>query len=283
MDDIVNEAQKLADNGCIELTLLGQNVNSYGNYWSGLNNTKGLDNKVTKDKCFHNANKNINHFVELLRRISDIKELKRILFISSHPKDMSDDLIKLVGERENLCKYIHLPVQAGDNEVLKSMNRHYTREEYLELVQKIRKWIADVTLTTDLIVGFPGETKEQFEQSVDLFRQCKYDMAFIAEYSPRPKTAAYKLKDDVSKAEKHRRKKFLNDEVLAVTALANSQKLVGKTIPVLITRAKKDGELIGYTEGMKQVHIHGDKKMIGQILPIKITEAMSWALVGVII
>ncbi|HPN67551.1 MAG TPA: tRNA (N6-isopentenyl adenosine(37)-C2)-methylthiotransferase MiaB [bacterium] len=279
MDDVVNEAQNLANNGCLELTLLGQNVNSYGNDWKKINTQQGEKHAAEK-QIFGNQNKNINHFVELLRKISDIKKLKRILFISSHPKDMSDELIKLVAERDNLCKYIHLPVQAGDNEVLQRMNRQYTREEYLALVNKIRKWIPNVTLTTDLIVGFPGETKKQFEQSVDLFWQCQYDMAFIAEYSPRPKTAACKLKDDVSKAEKHRRKKFLNDEVLAVTALANSQKLVGKTIPVLITRAKQDGKLIGYTEGMKQVHIQGDKKMIGQILPIKISKVMSWALEG---
>lgn len=265
MADILEEARKLADSGCVDLTLLGQNVNSY------INQKSKIKNQKTK-----------NNFVELLKNISNIEKLKRIFFISSHPKDMSENLIKLVASRDNLCNYIHLPVQAGDNEILKKMNRHYTREQYFELVAKIRKIIPGVALTTDLIVGFPGETEEQFEQSVDLFKKCKFDMAFIAEYSPRPKTAAANLNDDVPKAEKHRRKKFLNDEVLAVTALENNQKLEGKILPVLISRTTKNG-LIGLTEGLKQVHIKGDKKMIGQILPIKIVKAMAWALNGEII
>ncbi len=358
MADVINEAKILAENGCIDLTLLGQNVNSYkchpelGSESSSASSDSGSQKKITNyqlpitnkipnskfqipnetylssssrmseadidngdpENKYQISNKSHgspilhpgirrtgsldklakrppklgggselnNSFVELLRRVSDIKELKRIFFISSHPKDMSEELISLVASRDNLCNYIHLPVQAGDNEILKKMNRHYTREQYLDLVAMIRNTIPNVSLTTDLIVGFPGESEKQFEQSVDLFRRCKFDMAFIAEYSPRPKTAAANLKDNVPKAEKHRRKKFLNDEVLAVSALENNKKLEGKIIPVLISRANKNG-LIGLTEGLKQVHIKGDKKMIGQILPIKIVKAMKWALEGRVI
>ncbi|MFA4930326.1 MAG: tRNA (N6-isopentenyl adenosine(37)-C2)-methylthiotransferase MiaB [Patescibacteria group bacterium] len=256
--DIIAEAEQLAKDGCVELTLLGQNVNSYGNDW--------------------HEGKNENDFVDLLRQISDIAELKRIYFISSHPKDMSDELIKLVGERANLCNYIHLPIQAGSNEIIRKMNRKYTREDYLVLVDKIKKWIPDVTITTDLIVGFPGETREQFAESVDIFERVQFDMAFIAQYSPRPKTAASKLEDDVSQAEKKKRKYWLN-EVLGKIILAKNKKLVGQIIDVLVHKYQR-GRLVAYTEGLKPVHLEGKKELIGKLIPVKITKAMDWGLEG---
>lgn len=254
--DILQEANKLAESGCIELTLLGQNVNSYGNDW-------------------HDG-KNKNDFVDLLRQISDIQEFKRIYFISSHPKDMSDDLIKLVGQRDNLCNYIHLPLQAGSNEIISKMNRKYTREDYLQLVEKIWKWIPDVTITTDLIVGFPEETKEQFEESVDMFKRVKYDMAFIAEYSPRPKTAASKLEDDISRTEKKRRKYQLN-EVLGEIILEKNKKLIGEKIEVLVHKWQR-GKLVAYTEGLRPVHLEGGKDLIGKIVEVEVVKAMDWGL-----
>lgn len=270
MADIVAEAKRLAAAGCIELTLLGQNVNSYG--------VEGQRSKVKG----HNHNvkhKNNNAFVKLLRAVSDIKQLKRIYFISSHPKDMSDTLIKLVGERENLANYIHLPIQSGDDNILKVMNRHYTRADYLKLIKKIRKCIPGVAIVTDVIVGFPGETEEQFANTCRVFAEVGYDMAFIAEYSPRPKTAAAKLVDDVPRVVKKRRKRILNDDYLMKSALANNRKLVEQTVPVLFHRKKRDG-YIGYTEGLKQVHVKSNGNLVGQLLPVKITRALKWGLEG---
>ncbi|MBU0647588.1 tRNA (N6-isopentenyl adenosine(37)-C2)-methylthiotransferase MiaB [Patescibacteria group bacterium] len=256
--DILKEVGKLVEDGCIELTLLGQNVNSYGNDWYG--------------------GKNKNDFVDLLKKISDRKKLKRIFFISSHPKDMSDDLIKLVVSRDNLCNYIHLPLQAGDNEILQKMNRKYTREEYLKLARKIKKWIPEVVITTDAIVGFPGETKEQFEKSVDIFRKVQFDMAYIGEYSPRPKTAASKLDDNVAREEKKRRKRVLND-VLEENNLKKNHELNGKKLTVLFNKYFK-GKLIGHTEGLKQVHVEGAKKYVGELVLVKIKKGLKWGLEG---
>jgi len=275
MADIVAEAKQLAENGCIELTLLGQNVNSYAPQIQ----------KAKSKKQSHNlkpGNVRKNSFVDLLEAISDIKQLKRIYFISSHPKDMSDELIKLVGERENLANYIHLPIQSGDDEILRAMNRHYTRADYMKLIEKIRRHIPGAAIVTDVIVGFPGETDEQFDNTCRVFDKVGYDMAFIAEYSPRPKTAAAKLEDDVPRSVKKRRKKILNDDYLMKSALANNEKLVGQTVMVLFHRKNK-GEYIGYTEGMKQVHVKSDVNIIGQLLPVKITQALKWGLEGKIV
>lgn len=257
MKDILEEAKGLADNGCIELTLLGQNVNSYGS-----------------------EGKSDNKFVELLDKISDIEGLKRIFFISSHPKDMSKELIDLVASRENLCKYIHLPLQSGDNEVLKKMNRHYTQDDYLKLAQKIKDKIPGAVISTDVIVGFPGETEEQFANTCYVFKEVGFDMAYISEYSPRPKTIAYKLKDDVSKKIKGNRKRILNDEYLAVSSLNNKKKLIGQKLKVLVNRMNKKGDLVGYTQGLQQVHFMGTKDLVGKLIDVKIAEAFTWGMRG---
>ncbi len=263
-EDIIQEVKKLIENGCIELILLGQNVNSYGQ------DLKKLDPKL-KDK---------NLFVELLKQISDIKQLKRILFISSHPKDMSNDLIDLVASRDNLCKYIHLPLQSGDNEILKRMNRHYTQKDYLKLAKKIKDRIPGVVISTDVIVGFPGETDEQFANSCKVFKEVGYDMAYISEYSPRPKTIAAKMKDDVPNAVKAKRKKILNDEYLAVSSLENKKRLLKKVIPVLVSKINRNGKLVAYTQGLQQVHLEGEKNLIGKLIDVKITEIFTWGMKG---
>lgn len=274
MANILSEARTLADNGCIELTLLGQNVNSY---------ISQIQNAKVKGQIHNLKPKKANHkkcdFVDLLKKISDIKQFKRIYFISSHPKDMSDELIKLVGERENLANYIHLPVQSGDDDILRAMNRHYTRADYMKLIAKIRKHIPGVSITTDVIVGFPGETEKQFMNTCRVLAEAQFDMAFIAEYSPRPKTTAAKLTDNVPKSVKKRRKKILNDDYLMKSALANNKKLLNNTIPVMIQRVK-NRKLVGATEGLKQVHLEGNRKLIGRIIDVKITKAMSWGLEG---
>jgi len=277
MGDIVKEAKMLAERGCIELTLLGQNVNSYVRQTQ----SSGLKAQNHSSKPF---NQEKNDFVDLLENISNIKKLKRIYFISSHPKDMSDELIQLVSERENLANYIHLPVQSGDDKILKAMNRHYTRRDYLNLIKKIRQKIPDVTLTTDVIVGFPGETEKAFENTCRVFEKAKFDMAFIAQYSPRPKTAAAKMIDDVPANVKKKRKRILNDDYLMKSALENNHKLLHCEIPVLI-HCKKSGHWIGFSEGLKQVHLPAGagENLTGKILSVKITRALSWGLEGEII
>jgi tRNA-2-methylthio-N6-dimethylallyladenosine synthase len=179
--EIIREVKKLVKKSYKEIWLLGQNVNSYPN------------------------------FPDLLRKINALPGDFKIHFMSSHPKDFSDDLIKAIGECKKVSKEIHLPVQSGNNEILKKMNRPYTVNHYKKLVRKIRKAIPDIKLSTDVIVGFPGETKKQFQDTVKLFKEIKFDKAYISRYSPRPGTPASKLKDNVAPLEKKRRWKILDE------------------------------------------------------------------------
>jgi len=194
-EEIICEVKKLVKHGYKEIWLLGQNVNSYG-----------IDRRSTQISTQINADIN---FAKLLRMINDIPGKFRIRFTSSHPKDFSDDLIKAMAECKKVAKYLNLPVQSGDDKILKKMNRSYTVKQYKNLVKRIRKKIPDINLSTDVIVGFPGETKKQFENTVKLFKEIKYDIAYINKYSPRSGTAAAKLKDNVSIQEKKRREKTL--------------------------------------------------------------------------
>ncbi len=255
-EDIINEVKDLANKGYKEITLIAQNVNSY---------------KVKSKKL------KVVDFSKLLRLINDIPGEFWVRFATSHPKDMSDELIETIAECERVCEHVHLPAQAGDDKVLKAMNRKYTREEYLILIKKIRQccndkmpfgyksnpklkifnsnnWVAPVSITTDIIVGFPGETKEQFENTVKLFKEVKFDMAYIARYSPRPGTAAAKLKDNVPKQEKKRREAALM-KILRKTALENNKKYIGKTVKVLVEKKGKDGDWFGKTRTFKNVKI----------------------------
>lgn len=259
--DVVKEAELLAKKGCLQITLLGQNVNSYGSDWS-------LDKKP--------------HFVELLEKVANIKGLQRIYFISSHPKDMSEDLLKVISKYDNLCKYIHLPLQAGDNQVLKNMNRHYTGEDYFKLVEKIKKYLPSAAISTDIIVGFPGETKTQFLKSAEVFKHVQFDMAFISEYSPRPQSVAFQIKDNVTHQEKVRRKYVLN-ELLTESSLVKNTQLLNTIQPILVTQSKKDNILIGYTEGLKQVHFSGSTSLIGKIIKVKIIKSFPWGMKGEVI
>ena len=244
--DIVGDVKKAVASGIKEIWLLGQTVNSYEN-----GNVK-----------FH----------DLLRLINDIDGDFWIRFTSPHPKDFSDELIKAMAECKKFAHYINLPVQSGNNAVLKRMGRPYTVGHYKKLVGKIRKAIPNIAISTDVIVGFPGETRKQFEDTKKLFEEIKFDMAFISEYSPRPKTAAAKMfKDDVSHKEKESRKNELN-EILKKTALENNQKLVGKTVKVLN----------GRTEGNKPIEL--DKKYSkNNFVSAKITKANIWSLKGKLI
>ncbi len=249
-EEIICEIKKLIKQGCKEIWLLGQNVNSYSDI----------------------------SFLQLLRKINDIPGKFWIRFTSSHPKDFSEELIKTMKDCKKVTPYLNLPVQTGDDEILKKMNRPYSTTRYKNIIKKVRKEIPNICLSTDVIVGFPGETKKQFENTVKLFRKIKYDMAYINKYSLRAGTAAAKLKDNVPAKEKKRREKTLN-EILKQTALANNKKYTGKTIEVLPTNYK-DKFLFGKSFHYKTVKFKGQKNLIGKFAKIKITDALTWGLKG---
>jgi len=257
VEEILNEVKKAVAGGAKEIWLLGQTVNSYK---SNLKTQKS--NLKTKEV----------KFAELLRLINKIEGDFWIRFTSPHPKDFSDDLIKAMAECEKFAHYINLPVQSGNNTVLKRMGRPYTAGHYKNLVKKIRKAMPDIAISTDVIVGFPGETKKQFEDTKKLFEEIKFDMAFISEYSPRPKTVAAKMfEDNVPHKEKEVRKNELN-EILKKTALKNNKKLIGKTVKVLN----------GRTEGNKPIEIDNNPPK-NKFALAKITKANVWSLKGEVI
>lgn len=274
--EILKEVKNALKNGAKEIWLLGQNVNSYG------------VQRETDAKQNTKLTRKIN-FAELLKMVNDIPGNFWIRFTSPHPSDFSDELIETMARCKKITPYLNLPVQSGDNEILKRMNRGYTVKEYKAIVKKIREKFESirdgiekqVSISTDAIVGFPGETKRQFENTVKLFKKIKFDMAYIAEYSPRPVTAAAKLKDDVSIAEKKRRQKVIND-ILKKTALENNKKFIGKTIEVLAENCK-NRFLIGKSRHYKTVQFKEEKDLIGQFARVKITDVLTWGLKGEII
>ena len=257
--EIIKEIKALVKNGYQEITLLGQNVNSYS------------DGKV--------------NFSKLLKKVDAIPGNFRIFFISNHPKDVDDEMIESVTFCKKVCECFHLPLQAGSDEVLRKMNRKYTAKDYLKIVNKIKKSFEKnkpgklFAITTDIIVGFPGETKKQFEESAKLMRKAKYDMVYFGQFSPRTGTAAWKMKDNVSKAEKARREKYLN-EILKKTTFENNKNYVGKILEVLIEK-EENGFYYGKTRTMKNVKILAtEKNLVGKILNVKIIKANAWNLEG---
>ena len=244
---ILDEAKALRDDGVKEITLLGQNVNSYEGGGS--------------------------HFAELLYQLDQL-EIPRIRFMTSHPKDISDELIACYGELKHLCKQLHLPVQAGNDRILKAMNRRYTREAYIEKVRKIRAVCPDIGLSSDIIVGFPGETLEEFEDTLSLVDVVRFDAAYTFIYSPRPGTIAARMPDDTPYEEKSRRIQRLIDRQQQITTeVCNS--LVGSVADVLIddVSARDAQQLGGKTERGHQVNFDAPREMIGQIRPVLITSA----------
>jgi tRNA-2-methylthio-N6-dimethylallyladenosine synthase len=248
--EIKKEIKDLVQKDYKEIWLLGQNVNSYK-----------------------------YDFPKLLNEIDKLPGKFWIRFVSSHPKDMSDDLIKVIAQGGHITPYVHLALQSGDNEVLRKMNRHYMSEDYLRLVKKIRKAIPNVFLATDIIVGFPGETRKQFLNTVKVFKQARFDMAYINKYSPREGTASFRMKDDISKAEKEKRAKELN-EILAKIALENNKKLAGRQVEVLIDGRAKDGLCIGKDKSYRSVKVRSGKNLIGQFVRVKIKKAFDYGLEG---
>ncbi|MBZ9572619.1 tRNA (N6-isopentenyl adenosine(37)-C2)-methylthiotransferase MiaB [Patescibacteria group bacterium] len=251
-EEILSEIKQLVKDGYKEIWLLGQNVNSY---------------------IFQNIN-----FPRLLTMVNDIPGDFWIRFTSSHPKDFSDELIGAMAECEKVTPYLNLPVQSGDNEILRKMNRNYKIEDYKKLVKKIRKKIPEITLSTDVIVGFPEETEKQFENTVKLFKEIKYDMAYIAQYSPRPGTAAIKMIDNIPKEEKKQRERTLT-EILKETALIKNKKYIDKTIKVL-PNEYKNSFLIGKSFHYKTLKFKGNKNLIGKFVKVKVIDATPWGLSG---
>ena len=260
-ESIISEIKDLALNGCKEVTLLGQNVNSYG---------KTLERDYS--------------FSDLLKEINDIDGIERIRFMTSHPKDLSDELIESYKTLDKLCNHLHLPIQSGSNKVLKAMNRKYTREDYLKVIDKIKKAVPDVAITTDLIVGFPGESDEDFEETLDLVKHVGYDLAFSYLYSIREGTKAASMENQVPDKIKHERFNKLQ-ETLNPIGLENNQKLIGKEVEVLVEDVSKNNELVlnGRTRCSKLVHFPGDKSLIGKTIKVKIESAKTFTLGGKVV
>lgn len=257
--DIISEIKKLVNEGCSEITLLGQNVNSYG---------KDLNEKIT--------------FAELIRQVNDIEGIRRIRFMTSHPKDLSDELIYAVRDCKHVCKQLHLPFQAGSDRILKQMNRKYTKDEYLAKIQKVRQEVPGIELSTDVIVGFPTETDEDFEETLDVLRRVEFDTIFSFIYSKRKGTPAAKLDFVLSEAEIH--KNF--DRLLKVQNEISKRKndeYVGRTETVLVDGVSKNNMhmLSGRCDSSKIVNFAGDSSLIGKYVDVKITESRTWSLNGV--
>lgn len=256
-EDILKEINELVKDGFKEVTLLGQNVNAYG---KDLYKDYGLG--------------------ELLEDVAKTN-IPRIRFITSHPWDFSDHMIDLIAKYDNIMPSIHLPLQSGSSKILKLMGRRYSKESYLELVQKIKNKIPNISLSTDIIVGFPQETEEDFKETLEVVEICKYDNAFTFIYSPRESTPAAKLKDNITLEEKEKRLYKLNDLVNKYF-LENNKKLIGTTEEVLIEglSEKHNGKYYGYTKSNKLINVIGENIEIGSIVKVEITDAKTWSLDG---
>ncbi len=259
IEEILKEVQELKKQGYMEITLLGQNVNAYG---KDLN--LGYD------------------FATLLEETAKIG-IPRVRFVTSHPWNFTDKMIDVIAKYPNIMPYIHLPIQSGSDEILKKMNRRYTVEEYKKLFDTIKEKVQNVSITTDIIVGFPNETEEDFKRTLDIVNYCKFDGAFTFIFSPRVGTAAALMEDKISKEEKEERLHRLN-EVVNKYSLESNKKYLGKVVEVLITGPSDKGEdkVCGYTDTMKLVNVVGSKDLIGKIVKVKIADAKSFSLDGVV-
>ena len=258
--DILKEIDDLVKKGYSEVTLLGQNVNAYG---------KDLENELS--------------FAGLLEEVAKTG-IKRIRFVTSHPWDFTEEMIDVIAKYPNIMPYIHLPLQSGSNRILKLMGRRYTKEEYLKLFDQIKEKVPNVAVSTDIIVGFPGETKEDFQDTLDVVNYCQYDNAYTFIFSPRVGTPAAKMEDNTSLEEKEERLAKLN-ELVNKYSLEHNESLLNKVVPVLIegVSSKDNSKLYGYTDTMKLVNVEGGKDLIGKIVNVLITDAKSFSLDGKVI
>ena len=256
-EDIINEVKSLKESGYLEVTLLGQNVNAYG--------------------------KDIYEDYNLANLLSDVADtgIDRVRFVTSHPWDFTDEMVDVIAKKDNIMPYIHLPLQSGSDKILKLMNRRYTKEEYLKLYDSIRRKVKNSSVTTDIIVGFPGETEEDFLETLDVVNKCKFDGAFTFAFSARENTPAALMKETVSEEVKMDRLHRLNEVVNKYSNEANA-KMMGSVVKCLVTSlSEKDkNKVCGYTENMKLVNIKGDKSLIGHIVNVKITDTKSFSLDG---
>ncbi len=256
--DILREIERMVEDGVREVMLLGQNVNSYG---------RELEPSVT--------------FAQLLREVAEIDGLERIRFMTPHPKDLSDELIRTIAQTPKICRHIHLPLQSGSSRILKAMNRHYTKEGYLELVDRIRRELPDAAITTDIIVGFPGETEEDFEDTLDVVRRAEFDSAFTFIYSPRVGTPAAGMPDQVPDEVSKRR---FNELLEAVSEGAGKRCGidVGKVLPVLVEEVNaQDGSLVtGRLSNNTLVHFRGGSELIGKMADVKLLESKGFYYIG---
>ena len=266
-EEIVNEVKNLVATGAKEIVLLGQNVNSYG---------------VSKfEGAYCAAEENGMDFADLIYALNEIDGLERIRFMTSHPKDLSDKLIQAFADCEKLCNYIHLPVQSGSSNVLKRMNRKYTKEDYLLLIEKLRKAVPDMAITTDIIVGFPGETEEDFLETMDLIEKVRYDSAFTFIYSIRKDTPAEKYEDQIPEDVKHERFNRLLKRINDISGEINKTYEDSVQL-VLVEGLGKNGSdtFAGRTETSKLVNFEGSEELIGKIVPVRITEGKQFNLKG---
>lgn len=256
--EVLAEIKKLVDKGAKEITLLGQNVNSYG---------KNLQNPIS--------------FASLLRQVNEISGLERIRFMTSHPKDISDELIKTMSECSKLGSYIHLPFQSGSTEILRRMNRRYSKEHYLEIVEKVRKAVPNIHISTDIIVGFPGETEQDFQETLDVCKKARFSAAYTFIYSKRTGTPAAIMDDQVSEEIIKDRFQRLLDTLKPITHEINEAQF-GNTVDVLVEEInnKEGGLLSGRAENNTLVHFSGSEELIGKIIPIKITKNKTFYLLG---
>ena len=258
-EDILKEVKSLKDKGYKEVTLLGQNVNAYG---------KDLELNYTMANLLEDTAKT---------------GIDRVRFVTSHPWDFSSDMIDVIAAYPNIMPYIHLPIQSGSDNILKKTNRRYTISEYKNLFNELKTKIPGVSITTDIIVGFPGETEEDFEKTLEIYNELKYDLAYTFIYSPREGTPAAKIEDNISLKEKEERLQRLN-ALVNKYARENNEKYQDKIVPVLIEGySDKGGKLMGYTDTMKLVNVVGGPSNIGSIVPVRITEVKTWSMEGEVV
>jgi len=257
IEDILKEVKELKDKGYKEITLLGQNVNAYG---------KDLNTDYD--------------FATLLENTAKLG-ISRIRFVTSHPWDFTDKMIDIIAKYENIMPYIHLPLQSGSSNILRLMGRRYTKEEYINLYYKIKERIPNVSITTDIIVGFPNETENDFNETMDVVNKCKFDGAFTFIYSPREGTPASKIKDSIDLKTKEKRLQILNEKINEYSLMHNKE-YINKAVKVLIIGPSEKGEnkMCGYTETMKLVNVDGATNDLGKIIEVKITSAKSFSLDG---
>ena len=258
-EDILNEIKELVANGTKEVTLLGQNVDSYG---------KTLDNPMT--------------FAELLREVNNVEGIERIRFMTSHPKDISDEVIYAIRDCDKVCEFLHLPVQCGSSSLLKVMNRHYTKEQYLEIIEKAKKEVPDIAFSTDLMIGFPGETEEDLLDTIDVVEKVRYDSAFTFIYSKRKGTPAAEMENQIPEDVKHERFNRVLSKVNEIVGEIN-QSYIGRTVEVLVEGKSKtdDNRFMGRTRQNKLVNFDAKSEdLIGKLINVEITSATGFSLIG---